>query len=675
MKPPIARKQPTVLEKHNHQRTDNYFWMKDRNSPEVIEYLKAENAYCEDMQAHNEGLRETIFQEMKGRLKEDDSTAPYFSNGYWYYTRYEEGKELAIYCRIKEENGEEEILIDENLEAENHDYYEIVSMTVSPDNNQLIFAEDLTGRRQYTIKIKNLTSGNIQKLPIENTSSSIVWHNNNEDFYYVQKEAETLRPFQLKVFNVKRQSEKILFTEVDAKYSCGVSKSKDDQLILFGCYSTLTTEFHYKSANDSSEFTCFLKREEKHEYYLDIVDGTWFIKSNFNAPNFIVASTPLGKHEQENWTILQDHDESVYVEDFEVFRNHLCILDKTNGLGRISIVDLKTKERVLVPVEEETYSVYFGINEEVDLPYIRIGYTSMTKPSSVYRIDLTSLNWTLIKEQEVLGNFTSTDYHAERLWIEARDGVKVPVSLVYKKDLFERDGSAPLLVYAYGSYGNAIEPYFSSARLSLLDRGFVYAIAHIRGGDDLGQHWYEDGKLLKKKNTFTDFIDVSKALIDMNYAAPEKVFAMGGSAGGLLMGAVANMAPELWAGIVSQVPFVDVITTMLDDSIPLTTGEYDEWGNPNDKVYYDYMLSYSPYDQIEQKAYPPMLVISGLHDSQVQYWEPTKYVAKLRELKSDNNPVLLKTNMDAGHGGAAGRYEALKEVAFNYAFLIDLAGK
>ncbi|MCH2234325.1 MAG: S9 family peptidase [Crocinitomicaceae bacterium] len=676
MNPPVAKKIPHTLETHNHKRIDNYYWLRDKENTEVIDYIKAENEYCEHSQKHNESLREELFQEMKGRIKEDDASAPYLSNGYWYYTRFETGKELSIFCRKKESlESEEEILIDENKNAEGHDYYDVVSMAVSIDNKLLLYAEDLTGRRKYEIRLKNLETGEIRKLPLENTSSDLVWNDDNKTIYYIQKDEQTLRAYQVNAFDITTNESTLLFEEKDEKYICGLTRSTDDKHLILGSYSTLTTEFHIKSLSDHLPLEVYLEREYEHEYYLDVVHGFAYIKSNKDGKNFGLYKAPVNNSEKENWQSILRPNDRVYLEDYELFDRHVVVQEKTDGLSRLAIFDNTSFERREIPVDEETYSLYFGINEESHLPYLRIGYTSMTRPSTVYTIDLASLEWTQIKQQPVLGDFRSENYYSERLWIEARDGVKVPCSLVYRKDKFEKDGNNPILVYGYGSYGNGIDPYFSSLRLSLLDRGFVFAIAHIRGGDELGYPWYQEGKLLKKKNTFTDFIDVSVGLANKGYCDADKILAMGGSAGGLLMGAIANMRPDLWAGIVSQVPFVDVVTTMLDETIPLTVGEYEEWGNPNEKEYYDYILSYSPYDQLEAKDYPPTLMISGLHDSQVQYWEPTKYVAKIRDLKTDDNPILLRTNMEAGHGGSAGRFETMKEVAYNYAFLIDLAKK
>ena len=442
--------------------------------------------------------------------------------------------------------------------------------------------------------------------------------------------------------------------------------------IFIGSHSTLTTEYQFKSANDTADFEILLPRQREHEYYPEVGPGGFYIKTNLEAENFKLVFCKKDKREPENWKTIQAHDIDIFIEDFEVFEKFLAIEEKVNGLTQLRIYDLVTNSNRLIPPKEETFTLYFGNNAEYKCDKVRVGYSSMTTPHSVYEIDLRSFEWNLLKQTEVLGNFDADNYLSERIWATARDGAKVPASLVYRRDCFKKDGSNPVLVYGYGAYGSTIDPYFSSNRLSLLDRGFVFVIAHIRGGEYLGHQWYENGKLLHKKNTFTDFIDVTEFLIAEKYADPNNVFAMGGSAGGLLMGAISNLRPDIWKGIVSQVPFVDVISTMIDETIPLTTGEYDEWGNPNDKKYYDYILSYSPYDQLDKKAYPAMLITSGLHDSQVQYWEPTKYVARLRDLKTDHNPVLLYTNMEAGHGGASGRFEQLKEIALDYVFILAM---
>lgn len=673
MNAPRATKKPDKLVLHGHTRVDDYFWMNQRENPEVISYLEAENAYTEEIMSPLKKLREDLFLEMKARIKEDDSSVPYFKNGYWYYTRYEEGSEYAIFCRKKDTlETEEEIMLDENEMAKEHPYYDIVSFSITRDNSILAFTEDITGRRQYRIRFKDLKSGNFLNPVIENCSSDLAWHNDNQTLYYCLKDPETLRPYLIKSFHLATEKSTDIYLEEDNTFICGISKSTDQSTLFIGAYSTLSTEHYYKSADDHEAFKVFHPREDDHEYYPEKGADCFYIKTNKDAQNFRIVRAEFDQHDCSNWKTIQEHSEEIFIEDFEVFRDYLIIQEKLNGLSQLRVYRLNDMSNKLIPSKEETFTIYFGTNSQFDVNLLRVGYSSMTTPHSVYDISMDSFEWELKKQQEVLGMFKAEDYQSERIWATAEDGKRVPCSLVYRKDKFSKDGSNPTLLYAYGSYGSTIDPYFSSVRLSLLDRGFVFAIAHIRGGEYLGRQWYDDGKLLKKKNTFTDFIAVGEHLIREKYASPDKLFAMGGSAGGLLMGAISNMRPDLWKGIVSHVPFVDVISTMIDDSIPLTTGEYDEWGNPNNKEYYDYILSYSPYDQLESKDYPAMLITSGLHDSQVQYWEPTKYVAKLRELKTDHHTLLLYTNMDAGHGGASGRFEALKEIALDYAFILGL---
>lgn len=676
MFPPQPKKVSHFIEKHGHRRLDPYFWMHDRTNPEVIDHLESENKYLKSVLKSTEEDQEFLFQELKGRIKEDDSSVPYMKNDYWYYTRYEEGKEYPIHCRKKDSlTNNEEILWDENSEAPNHPYYDVVSFSITKDNKLMAFAEDITGRRMYQIRFKNLETGEIYPNVLTNCSSDLAWHNDNNQLYFVLKEAETLRPHQVHCHNLLQNQTSLVFEEKDDTFICGISKSKDFGWILIGSYATLTTEHWFKNANDDSAFEVFLKREREHEYYVDILDNKAIIKSNFRGKNFDLSYCELSNRSIEHWNTIIEHRADVLLEDFEEFQDFIVVEEKENGLSQLRVIDKQTNKNQLIPPSEETYTLYLGTNPEYNSRQIRIGYSSMTTPHSVFDIDLDTFERNLKKQQVVLGEFNAKDYQSERIWAQGHDGVQVPVSLVYHKNHFKKDGTNPILIYAYGSYGSTVDPYFSSARLSLLNRGFVFAIAHIRGSEYLGTEWYENGKLLKKKNTFLDFISCAEHLIHEQYCSQDRIYAMGGSAGGLLMGAIANMKPELWKGIISAVPFVDVVSTMLDDSIPLTTGEYDEWGDPNDKLYYDYMLSYSPYDNIEAKNYPATLVTSGLHDSQVQFWEPTKYVAKLRALKTNDTVVLLHTNMDAGHGGASGRFEALKEVALEYTFILWLEQK
>ncbi len=673
---PKVDKKPHEFHEHGFKRTDPYYWLKDKTNSEVIKYLEAENNYTEETLKDSRKLRDDLFSEMRGRIKEDDSSVPFKKNGYWYYTRYTEGGEYAIYCRKKESlDVDEEIILDENELAKSHAFYDIESFSVSPDNQWVAFSEDITGRRQYQVRIKNLITGEFLPDLITSTGGDFAWEDNSLNFYYSIKDKETLRPFQIKKhrINTPADNDEIVFTEKDEAYITGVSKDKGGRFIFIGCWSTLTTEFHILDLESSQKkFEVFYPRTLKLEYYPEAAEDGFYIKHNQNAKNFKLSYCQVNSRDINDWQTIREHDEKVLLEDFEVFKSHVVLQEKSNGLSQLIVYDLQAKKFELIPPKEETFMIYLDQNPAYECDFVRIKYSSLTTPTSVIDINLSDFTETVKKQQTVLGEFSSTDYQSERIWATGYDGTKVPVSLVYKKEKFKQDGTNPLLLYGYGSYGATIDPYFSSVRLSLLDRGFVFAIAHIRGSEYLGTEWYENGKFLKKKNTFTDFISCAEALIFKGFTSKGRVFAMGGSAGGLLMGAVVNMQPDLWAGIVSNVPFVDVVTTMMDDSIPLTTGEYDEWGNPNEEEYYAYMLSYSPYDNIEKKNYPPILITSGLHDSQVQYWEPTKYVAKLRDMKTDNNLLLLHTNMEAGHGGVSGRFEGLKEIALEYAFLLKL---
>ena len=679
MQEPKAKKINHEFIEHGFQRNDPYYWLRDKKNKAVIAYLNQENTYTKKALAHTATFQAELFNEMKGRIKEDDASVPYFKNDYWYYTRYTEGSEYAIYARkYKVLSAKEEILLNENELAANQDYYEIISFAISPDNKLLAYSEDISGRRQYQIKIKDLETG--KNLPdlIKNAASDIAWHKNNKQFFYTANDKKTLRAFQVKCHHINTpvSNDEIIYTEKDDAYTTGVSKEKNDRFIFIGSWSTLTTEYQFLDFESEAEgFQLFHPRTLKLEYYPEPTKDGFYIKHNFEAKNFTLSYCPFEKVSIENWVSIQAHDPTVLLEDFEVFKNHLVVQEKTNGLNQLKVYNLSNKSAKIIPPKEETFTMYIDENPLLDTDTVRIKYNSLTVPNSVIEVDMNDFSETILKTQEVIGGYEKDDYKSERIWAIGDDGTKVPISLVYKKDKFSKDGTNPVLLYGYGSYGATIDPYFSTVRLSLLDRGFVYAIAHIRGSEYLGTDWYEAGKFLKKKNTFTDFIAAAEALIYRNYAHKDKVYAMGGSAGGLLMGVVANLKPNLWAGIISNVPFVDVVTTMMDETIPLTTGEFEEWGNPKEADYFYYMLSYSPYDNITQQVYPPMLITSGLHDSQVQYWEPTKYVAKLRDLKVDSNPLLLHTNMEAGHGGVSGRFEALKEVAMEYAFILDIEEK
>ena len=616
---------------------------------------------------------------MKGRIKEDDESVPYKLNGYWYITRFEKGYDYPVYSRKKETlEADEEVMFNVNEMAKDFEYYSLGGLNVSPDNTMVAFGTDTVSRRQYTIRIKNLETGEIYDENIENTTGGSTWANDNKTLYYTKKDPQTLRSFRIykHILGTDPETDELVYEEEDETFNSYVYKSKSREYIIIGSHSTLTTEYRILDANTpDKEFKIFQPRERGLEYSIAHYKDDFYIVTNKDdATNFKLMKTPLGQTEKEHWEDVIPHRKDFLLEDIDIFQKYLVVSERTNGLNKIRIIEWEGNKEYYIPFDNETYTAYTSINPDFNTDLLRYTYNSLTTPTSVVEYDMKTGDKTILKEQEVLGgNFDKDNYTSERIWATAKDGTSIPVSLVYKKGL-QKDQKNPLLQYAYGSYGSTIDPYFSTVRLSLLDRGFIYAIAHIRGGEYLGREWYENGKLFQKKNTFTDFIDVSEFLIQENYTSSNQLYAMGGSAGGLLMGAVVNMAPNLYNGVIAAVPFVDVITTMLDDSIPLTTGEYDEWGNPNEKSYYDYMKSYSPYDNVVKQDYPNMLITTGLHDSQVQYWEPAKWIAKLREYKTDQNVLLLHTNMDAGHGGASGRFEALKEVAEEYAFLLDLEG-
>ncbi|MFM1754502.1 MAG: hypothetical protein RLZZ236_1441 [Bacteroidota bacterium] len=674
---PIAKILPKQLKKHNDTRTDNYFWLNDRENPEVIDYLNQENAYYDAMTVHTKDFQKSLFEEMKGRIKEDDQSVPYLYNGYYYITRYEKGQDYPIYSRKKGSlDAKEEILFNCNELAKGHTFFQLGGLSVSPDNRFASFGVDTVGRRIYTIKIKNLETNEILPDVIENATGGSVWANDNHTLFYTRQDKVTLRANQ--IFKHKLQTtadqDVLVYEEKDDTFNVSVGKEKSKKYIVIGAESTLTTEYRIlNSDTPDAEFKVFQPRVRGLEYSISHFGDSFYILTNKDkATNFKLMKTPENATEKKHWKEVIAHREDVLIEDIEIFSNYLVVEERSNGLNHIRIMPWSGAGEYYLPFGSETYNAYTTTNVDFDTDILRYSYQSMATPSSVIDFNMKTKEKEIKKEQAVLGGqFDKNNYVEERVWATAKDGIKVPISLVYRKDL-KKDGTNPLLQYAYGSYGVTMEPYFSTTRLSLLDRGFIYAIAHIRGGEDLGRQWYEDGKLLKKKNTFTDFIDCSQFLIQEKYTSPAHLYAEGGSAGGLLMGAVVNMAPELYHGVIAQVPFVDVITTMLDDSIPLTTGEYDEWGNPNKKEYYDYMLSYSPYDNVKEQTYPNMFVSTGLHDSQVQYWEPAKWVAKLRAHKKGNTNLYLHTNMDAGHGGASGRFEALKELAKEFAFLLDL---
>jgi oligopeptidase B len=677
--PPIADKIAKNLEIHGDVRQDEYYWLNQRENKEVIDYLERENDYYDKMTAHTKDFQKDLFEEMKARIKEDDSSTPYFYNGYYYITRYETGNDYPIYTRKKGTLlADEEIMFNVNEMAEGHSYYNLNGINVSPDNTKVAFGVDTVSRRKYTIYIKDLVSGTVQQKPITLTTGGSTWANDNETLFYTRKDDQTLRSNQIfkHKLGIDTNKDTLIFTEEDETFGTYIYKTKSHKYLVIGCYSTLTSEYQILDANTpDDEFKMFQSRIRGLEYNISHYEDSFYVLTNKDkATNFKLMKTSERATEHENWLEVIPHRDDVLLEDVDIFKEYLVISERDNGLNKVKIQRWDNTDAYYLPFESETYTAYTMMNPEFDSKILRYGYNSLTNPASTIDFNMVTKEKTIMKETEVLGGkFDKNNYESKRVWATAADGSKIPVSMVYKKGI-ELDGSNPLLQYAYGSYGSTIDPYFSTVRLSLLDRGFIYAIAHVRGSEYLGRQWYENGKLLKKKNTFTDFVDVSKFLIAEGYTSEEHLYASGGSAGGLLMGAIVNMAPELYKGVIASVPFVDVVTTMLDDSIPLTTGEYDEWGNPNDKESYDYMKSYSPYDNVSIQKYPNLLVTTGLHDSQVQYWEPAKWVARLRDAKTDNNILLLQTNMEAGHGGPSGRFEALKEVAMDYAFLLDLEG-
>jgi oligopeptidase B len=676
--PPIAKIIPKKLKKHQDIRIDNYYWLNDRENPEVIDYLNDENEYYNQMTAQTKDFQKQLFLEMKARIKEDDESVPYFYNGYFYITRFEKGQDYPIYSRKKNSlSANEELLFDCNELAKDKPFFQLGGLSISPDNKLAIFSFDIVGRRIFTIQIKNLETNEILSDLIENVTGSAVWANDNQTIFYSSQDETTLRSD--KIFKHKlgqKQSEnELVFFEKDETFSIEIAKSKSKKYLAIESGSTLTTEYQILEAdNPDGKFRMFQKRVRGLEYSINHYQDSFYIMTNKDdAENFKIMKTNENKTSKSNWTELIPHRSDVLLEDIEIFKDFLVLEERENGLTKIRIMPWdKTIPEYYLPFDSETYSAYSGTNVDFDTDILRYSYQSLAAPASVIDFNMKTKTKEIKKEQKVLGgSFDKNNYTEERLWATAKDGIKIPISLVYRKDLV-KNGTAPLLQYAYGSYGHSMDCSFSTTRLSLLDRGFIYAIAHIRGGEDLGRNWYETGKLLQKKNTFSDFIACSKFLIEQKYTSPQHLYAEGGSAGGLLMGAVANMAPDLYNGIIAQVAFVDVVTTMLDTTIPLTTGEYDEWGNPNKKEFYDYMLSYSPYDNVVAQNYPNLYISTGLHDSQVQYWEPAKWVAKLRTLKTNNNQLFLDTNMEAGHGGASGRFEALKELAKEFAFLFEL---
>ncbi len=688
MQAPIAEKQDSIITTHGHTRVDPYFWMRltddqknaaeaDEQTQKVLTYLEAENKYLEHKLQATEELQERLYDEMVGRIKKTDETVPYFKNGYWYYTKYEAEKEYAIYCRKKSSlDQEEEVILDVNQLAKDANYYAVGGLSVSPNNQILAFAEDRVSRRIYSIRFIDLRTGTFLEDRLENTNGNIAWANDNKTLFYTTKNKTSLLSESVLRHVIGRPitANEVVYHEKDPSFYIGVYRSKSGKYIIIYNNSTIASDYHILPTDSPQDnFKQFANRTAHHEYSIDHFEDKFYVLSNRNALNFKLMETSDKNTSEEHWKEVIAHRDDVLIEDIEVFKNHLVVSERKNASTYIQVIQQTTGQVHAIDFGEEAYVAYVGTNPEFDTHQLRFGYSSLTTPNSVYDYDMVKKSKELKKQNEVVGGHLPEHYETKRLFATARDGQKIPISIVYKKG-YQLDAQSPLLLYAYGSYGSSVDPWFSATRLSLLDRGFAWAIAHIRGGEEMGRAWYEEGKMFKKKNSFYDFIDCTNYLIEHQYSSAEHLYAYGGSAGGLLMGAVANMAPQLYRGIIAAVPFVDVVSTMLDESIPLTTNEFDEWGNPKNKDAYDYMLSYSPYDQVKKQAYPNLLITTGLFDSQVQYWEPAKWIAKLRDLRTDHNLLLMHTNMEAGHGGASGRFKRYKETALEYAFLLSLEG-
>lgn len=675
--PPIAKQISKELTANGHTRIDPYYWLNERENKDVVDYLNQENEYTQKSLQHTEKLQETLFSEIKGRMKEDDNSVPVLLRGYYYYSRYEKGKEYPIQCRKKGNlQAPEEIILDHNKVAEGKSFCQLVGVTVSPDNTKLCYGADFTGRRQYAMYVIDIASGKILEDAVPNTDGSYVWANDNKTLFYDVKDEVTLRTHKIKkhIIGTPANKDKTVFEEKDETYNCGVSKSKSESYIFISSHSTTTTEYSYISADEPDQkLKIIAPRLRDNLYYTEHYGDKFYIRTNLNARNFKIVSTPVENTNRDNWKDLFTYRDNVLTEDFDVFKDYFVLEERFEGLTRLRVKSWKSNIDYFIQFDDPAYSASLHYNPEFNTNLIRYAYSSLNQPSTVFEINLDSKERTTLKVQEIPSGYNPDLYKTERVLVKARDGVMVPMSIVYRKDKFVK-GQNPTLIYGYGSYGITVDPGFSVARISLLDRGFVYAIAHIRGGQDLGRQWYENGKMLQKKNTFNDFIDCSDFLISNEYTKKGSLYAMGGSAGGLLMGAVMNQRPELYNGIVAGVPFVDVVTTMLDESIPLTTGEFDEWGNPKNKEYYEYILSYSPYDNIKEVAYPNLLITTGFHDSQVQYWEPAKWIAKLRTMHKGDHKLYLHTDMEAGHGGKSGRFQRLYEIAMEYAFILDCEG-
>lgn len=674
IKPPVAKKNPKELTIHGDTRIDNYYWMNERENPEVIAYLEAENAYKDAMMKHTEPLQEKLYEEIKSKIKQEDESVPYKENGYYYYTRTVPEKEYYLVCRKKENlEAPEEIILDVNQMAEGYEYYAIGGSEISTDNKILAYGEDTVSRRQYTVYFKNLETGKILNDIIPNTTGIVTWANDNKTVFYMLKDTVTLRSEKIMkhILGTPVDSDVEVYYEADETFNTYIFKTKSKKYLMIGSESTLTSEFRFLDANDpNGKFKIIQPRTRGLEYHVEHFANNFYIRTNLDALNFKLVKTPVTKTEKENWVEVIPHRTDVFFENLEILKDYMVVSERKEGITHLRVLPWKGEEYT-IDFDEEVYSVNQGVNLDFDTDIFRFSYTSLTTPVSTYDYNLTTKERKLLKVKEVLGGFDKNNYETKRIYATAGDGTKIPISIVYRKGI-EKNGNNPTLIYGYGSYGYETEPSFRLSILPLLDRGFVYAIAHIRGGQIYGRKWYDDGKLLKKMNTFTDFNDCAQYLVDEKYTNSGKLFAMGGSAGGLLMGACINLKPELYKGVVAAVPFVDVVTTMLDESIPLTTGEFDEWGNPKDSVYYFYLKSYSPYDNVKAENYPALMVTTGLHDSQVQYFEPAKWVAKLREMKTDDNLLIFHINMEYGHGGASGRFQWIKDTALEYAFIFDL---
>lgn len=677
---PTVEKHVKEFVNHGDKRVDEYYWLNERENPKVLEYLNAENAYVDTMMSGTKDLQEKLFQEMKGRIKEKDESVPVLNNGYYYFNKFDEGKQYPIYCRKKGSlDAAEEIMFDQNKMAEGHKYYSIGTIRISDNNELAAFTTDPVSRRLYDLQIKNLTTGEVYPEKIPNVEGgSVVWAADNKTIFYILQDTVTLLGYRVyrHALGTDPHNDVLVYEEKDDRYYLDIDRSRSKKFVyIVSDMNEVSTEYRLLDASDpNGAFKVFEPRKVDFQYHLDHADdGKFYILTDWDAPNFRLMTAEVGKTSKENWKEMIPARKDVYISEFNTFRNHLVLTEVKDAMRQLRVINNTTKKDEYIAFDEKVYTATQGSNPESNTDMLRITYTSMTTPYTVIDYNMDTKAKTVKKQTEVIG-YKKENYETERIWATARDGMKVPVTLLFRKGM-KKDGANPLLLMAYGSYGNSIFPYFSSNVISLVDRGFIYAIAHVRGGQEMGRHWYDEGHLLKKKNTFYDFIDCGEFLVKEKYTTNKHLYANGGSAGGLLMGAVLNLAPEMWNGVVAEVPFVDVITTMSDPSIPLTTGEYKEWGNPSDSAEYFYMKSYSPYDNVGPKNYPNILVTTGLHDSQVQYFEPAKWVAKLRELNKSKNIILFKTNMDAGHGGASGRFEALREDALMYAFMLALDGR